>query len=309
MDRPAIPAEILRAVLVEAGHRCAIPTCKYPTTEIHHIVPWEKCESHDFDNLIALCPNCHNRADSGEIDRKALRLYKSHLSAAIGTDIEKTKIVDDQVKTISEVQTGRPGYEFEFEYPVFSEATLEPVSCALKSWGNDLLHRYRSSHTLDEPYEPELLGGPNTTSASFEVIRNDSLALSIKYRVIYYGSGAAHSNGYSVTKTFMKNPLFLVPLKQFFSPEADHLAILSQLSREYFLADGNRDEQWVIRGTEPEERKFKAFNVTDSGLLLTFDEYQVDCYAAGPQVIEIPASRLEAALNRRLPRLWKQTVF
>lgn len=309
MDRPAIPAEIRRAVLVEAGHRCAIPTCKHPTVDVHHIVPWETRQSHDFDNLIALCPNCHSRADSGEIDRKALRLYKSRLSAAIGIDIEKARIVDDQVKTISEVQTGRPGYEFEFEYPVFSEATLEPVSCALKSWGNDLLHKYRSSHALDEPYEFELLGGPNTTSASFEVVRNDSLVLSIKYRVIYYGSGAAHSNGYSVTKTFMKNPLFLLPLKQFFSPEANHLAVLSQLSREYFRADGKRDEQWVTRGTEPEERKFKAFNVTDSGLLLTFDEYQVDCYAAGPQVIEIPASRLEAALNRRLPRLWKQMVF
>lgn len=77
--RPPIPAEVKRKVLVEAGHRCAIPTCRYITVEIHHIVPWEACLAHDYRNLIALCPNCHVRADRGEIDRKALRIYKASL--------------------------------------------------------------------------------------------------------------------------------------------------------------------------------------------------------------------------------------
>lgn len=77
--RPTIPADLKRKVLVEAGHRCAIPTCRYITVEIHHIVPWETCKVHEYHNLIALCPNCHNRADRGEIDRKALRIYKASL--------------------------------------------------------------------------------------------------------------------------------------------------------------------------------------------------------------------------------------
>jgi len=77
--RPPIPADIRRRVLVEAGHRCAIPTCRHIEVDIHHIIPWTKCEAHEYDNLIALCPNCHRRADRGEIDRKALRLYKVNL--------------------------------------------------------------------------------------------------------------------------------------------------------------------------------------------------------------------------------------
>jgi hypothetical protein len=80
--RPPIPAEIRRRVLVEAGHRCAIPTCRYIEVEIHHIVPWTQCQAHEYDNLIALCPNCHGRADRGEIDRKSLRLYKINLRFA-----------------------------------------------------------------------------------------------------------------------------------------------------------------------------------------------------------------------------------
>ena len=81
-NRPPIPADIKRRVLVEAGHRCAIPTCRYINTEIHHIIPWETCHKHEYENLIALCPNCHARADKGEIDRKSLRAYKANLRFA-----------------------------------------------------------------------------------------------------------------------------------------------------------------------------------------------------------------------------------
>ena len=81
-DRPAVPSETKRRVLVESGHRCAIPTCRYIEVDIHHIIPWSFCRTHDYENLIALCPNCHKRADRGEIDRKALRLYKFNLRTA-----------------------------------------------------------------------------------------------------------------------------------------------------------------------------------------------------------------------------------
>lgn len=74
-----MPADLRRRVFVEAGHRCAIPTCRHIEVEIHHIVPWSQCRAHEYDNLIALCPNCHRRADRGEIDRKSLKRYKANL--------------------------------------------------------------------------------------------------------------------------------------------------------------------------------------------------------------------------------------
>lgn len=75
-ERPAIPAELRRQILVEAGHRCAIQTCRAPDVDVHHIEPWHTRKTHDLENLIALCPNCHRRADRGEIDRKSLLHYK-----------------------------------------------------------------------------------------------------------------------------------------------------------------------------------------------------------------------------------------
>jgi hypothetical protein len=65
-----------RMALVEAGHRCAIPACRHPTTEIAHIVP--ESESHDdsFANLIALCPKCQQK----EIGAESIRMYKHNLA-------------------------------------------------------------------------------------------------------------------------------------------------------------------------------------------------------------------------------------
>lgn len=80
MERENIPANIKRAVLVEAGHRCAIPTCRSTTTEIAHIISWAETQDNSFENLIALCPNCHTRYDQKkEIDRKSIKMYKHNL--------------------------------------------------------------------------------------------------------------------------------------------------------------------------------------------------------------------------------------
>jgi HNH endonuclease len=42
--------------------------------------PWAKVRVHTFENLIALCPNCHRRHHRGEIDSASLRIYKGNLS-------------------------------------------------------------------------------------------------------------------------------------------------------------------------------------------------------------------------------------
>lgn len=80
-NRPAVPRQLARDLLVEAGHRCAIPTCSATILELAHIIPWAKTRAHDFDNMIALCPNCHTRFDKGEIDWLSMLHYKANLGS------------------------------------------------------------------------------------------------------------------------------------------------------------------------------------------------------------------------------------
>jgi hypothetical protein len=87
-----------RMALVEAGHRCVIPTCRHPTTEIAHIVPESQSHDDSFENLIALCPNRHTRYDQKkEIDRQSIRMYKRNLGILNSRYCDFERRVFDQI--------------------------------------------------------------------------------------------------------------------------------------------------------------------------------------------------------------------
>ncbi|MFD5078134.1 HNH endonuclease [Streptomyces sp. NPDC058371] len=108
--RPAIPRPLERRVLVEAGHRCAIPTCRTVPVELAHIDPWSKVQEHTFENLIALCPTCHTRYDNGDIDRLSMKTYKANLSVISGRYGEmERRILDLLVESPQAAQIRLPG--------------------------------------------------------------------------------------------------------------------------------------------------------------------------------------------------------
>jgi hypothetical protein len=81
--RDDIPLPLQRALMVEAGHRCAIPTCReVAPLHIEHIEDWARVKEHRFENMIVLCANCHGRKGSGprSLDRKSLKQYKANLA-------------------------------------------------------------------------------------------------------------------------------------------------------------------------------------------------------------------------------------
>jgi len=73
VSRQKIPHNIRSDVLVEAGYRCAVPTCRgILAIDIHHIVPVKEGGPNELFNLIALCPTCHALYERGVIDKTAI---------------------------------------------------------------------------------------------------------------------------------------------------------------------------------------------------------------------------------------------
>jgi hypothetical protein len=66
-------------LLVESRHRCTI--CAEKCFEVHHIIEISEGGTDEADNLIVLCPNCHQHRyhRSGEFTRDQLRQYKQKL--------------------------------------------------------------------------------------------------------------------------------------------------------------------------------------------------------------------------------------
>jgi tetratricopeptide (TPR) repeat protein len=82
-----LPRELRKAVLDEAGSVCACAATRHldsftgtaATLEVHHIEPFSRVRGHRFENLIPLCPNCHRKADRGEITSWVLTQLKRSL--------------------------------------------------------------------------------------------------------------------------------------------------------------------------------------------------------------------------------------
>jgi hypothetical protein len=98
--RRPLPSALARQIKVEAGHRCAIPTCRQWPVEIAHIVPYRLVKTHSFDNLIALCPTCHMRYDNTkDIDQASMEQYKALLREGATTELVE---LDEQDSTTME---------------------------------------------------------------------------------------------------------------------------------------------------------------------------------------------------------------
>jgi type I restriction enzyme R subunit len=90
--------DIQREVLFEARHRCAV-CCEPTPLERAHIRSWSKSKDHSAANLIALCANCHTRADHEKWGVEYLLRYKkkpcaleAHAAQAVST--EQQSLID-----------------------------------------------------------------------------------------------------------------------------------------------------------------------------------------------------------------------
>lgn len=76
--RPAVPRATKRALVREAGGKCANPGCPNRLTEFHHVREWAVYRTHDAGHMIAVCPACHDGVDRGTllIDDETLYAWK-----------------------------------------------------------------------------------------------------------------------------------------------------------------------------------------------------------------------------------------
>jgi len=123
---------------------------------------------------------------------------------------------------------------------------------------------------------------------------------SIKFDFSFYSDGAAHPGLYSITLNYDLGQGKELALADLFLPNSSFLEVIStyciaELSKQPFF-DGPFSE-----GAQPTPENYHNWNMTPDGLLITFDEYQVAPYAAGPQTVTVPYNTLKSILNPHGP--------
>ncbi|HEY6332977.1 MAG TPA: DUF3298 domain-containing protein [Blastocatellia bacterium] len=123
--------------------------------------------------------------------------------------------------------------------------------------------------------------------------------ISVQLGVGEFYSGAAHPNGYSVTINYDLKSGKEIALKDLFTAGSPYLQTISKICMAKLKnkLGSDSDAQWILGGAGPKAENYKSWNVTTTGLEITFDAYQVAAYAFGSQEVFIQYSDLKSIIK------------
>jgi len=192
-----------------------------------------------------------------------------------------------------------PPYKITAVLPGFVEND-DPRASAFNSLIHNLVMGEISqfkSDTLQNASNPPLTGG-SSFDVQYAVIGQSEGFLSIKLDISGYSGGAAHPYHYSITVNYDLEQSREATLDEIFLPNSNYLQKISEYCKAK-LATRDIGFDMFAQGADPTPENYQRWNISKEGLLITFDEYQVAPYAAGPQIVLIPFGELAGLIDDR----------
>lgn len=252
-------------------------------------------------------------ADRGEIDRKSLRLYKARLAAAFdwGSVVcseEGSRHGDEgpwltaegrwETRTFQQSEA-TTGFEATLDYPVFlwPETAVVPLNEALKKAVRRQCKSERDSYSKaredDFPKGAWLSGsfGVSAITASFVSVR-------FTLHSCVWGS---HGHAWNVPLSYFLAPFRRLSSETLFRrPEEGIQALAHYCASELSdrLGSGQRRDATLLARLE----NLRCPNLSPTGLVVSFDDYQVTAYAEGAPEILVPFEAVAEHLAEDIPR-------
>jgi hypothetical protein len=138
---------------------------------------------------------------------------------------------------------------------------------------------------------PTPVSAASSFTVHYTVLSPPGDVLSIKFDMEGYVTGAAHPFHQSSTVNYDLEEGRDLALADLFRPGADFLEAIArycigELQKRDIAFDPSDP------GAAPTAENYRNWNITGDGLMITFDEYQVAPYAAGPQLVVVPYADL-----------------
>jgi len=124
--------------------------------------------------------------------------------------------------------------------------------------------------------------------------------VSLKFQIMIYIQGAAHPGTHMRTVTYDLEAGSDVKLDQLFLSGSDYLDKIANYCIAQ-LKTRNIGFEAFSSGAQAAPENYGIWNITPDGLLITFDEYQVAAYAAGPQEVVVPYTELQSVIDPHGP--------
>jgi hypothetical protein len=192
-------------------------------------------------------------------------------------------------------------YEVKAKYPVIKGMKNEDAQEKI----NDFVELFIMKKIKDFKYDmiswdstrPPEINYPSSFGYTYNIknLSNNVYSICI-YNFSYY-SGAAHPNSYKTSMNFDLTSGDYINFSVLFRQESDYLQYISDycifdLKRQGRETDFGFEDDWLNRGAGPVEDNFKNFNITEKGLLIIFNNYQVGPYVIGSPEVNIPYEKI-----------------
>jgi len=143
--------------------------------------------------------------------------------------------------------------------------------------------------------DPPISAG-SSFDLQYSIIGQRADIWSIKFDIFFYADGAAHPAHYSKTLNYDLSNGREIALNELFLSDSNYLQVISDICKsDLLIRDIGFDS--APQGADPLAENYQHWNISNEGLVITFDEYQVAAYAAGPQSVVIPFSALQSISN------------
>ena len=143
--------------------------------------------------------------------------------------------------------------------------------------------------------EMSAIGGISYYAMNYSVYRFDESFISLQFFISTYYIGAVHPGTQHFVVNYDLENEQEINFGDLFLPDSRILEVLQYYCAAELAAQF--PDGYFENGLEPHVKNYEDWNLTAMGLLLTFEEYQVQAYAAGPQSILVPYEVLQPYID------------
>jgi hypothetical protein len=201
-------------------------------------------------------------------------------------------------KSLKEKKEGKYWYELKVEYPQIKDARNQQTR-RFNQWiaGKVLGSAARFKGLVKMTKRKKL---PHTEWGlwlTYVIYYSDENLISLRLSHSVMEAGQMHPIDYYETLNYDLRQGRILKITDVFRSEAGFLRAVSDFSRQELARTYGLFDDWSQGGTEPERKNFLNWNLVPDGVIIAFDDYQIQCHAFGQAELIAPFSAFGKTLR------------
>jgi hypothetical protein len=213
-------------------------------------------------------------------------------TSGISADPSPTQILPVTMHTrLVQEELANGDFLIQVSYPQLTwgnDTRVEPFNQAIEALIAQEINQFRQAAGQTSSPEIEDTGG--FLQIRYDLVGSSYGILSFEFIVDAYIAPAAHPGRRTFTVNYDMVAGNMLALDDLFAPGSPYLNTISQICIEDLTA---KEAITWDTGAQPLVENYQVWSITDAGLRITFDEYQVTSYSEGPQTVTIPYWKLK----------------